>query len=307
MSSSFISPRSIKSDSQRALAAHWDRLAAGRRFPAFAELKPEPGTYDPGQLVVWNIEGEGRLRKFRALYQGGNVAEVFNSAWAGKTMDEVVPMSLRRITLDAAKECASSGCLIYTVISTIDGNERRVDCERLLLPFGRDGSKVEQILASLQLVSDPGGVQRNKILKHFQMQADLLVSGKIKSGFTRTNPASTIPAIGIHEIASVTHRAPKQSLRVSRAAPARTKEANAAIGENRRAARRKVLKAARIGFGGKSITCTVRNLSATGASLEGTSLTRAPDAFTLVLEMETAARPCRVVWRKKTQIGVRFS
>ena len=33
---------------------------------------------------------------FRALYQGENVAEVFNSAWAGKTMDQVVPMSLRR-------------------------------------------------------------------------------------------------------------------------------------------------------------------------------------------------------------------
>jgi len=63
--------------------------------------------------VVWNIEGTGRLQKFRALYQGENVAEVFNSAWAGKTMDQVVPMSLRRVKLDAAKECASSGCPIY--------------------------------------------------------------------------------------------------------------------------------------------------------------------------------------------------
>ena len=109
----FISVQSIKSDSQRALASHWDRLAALRRFPAFVDFKPEPGVYNSGQLVVWNIEGAGRLQKFRALYQGENVAEVFNSSWAGKTMDQVVPMSLRRITLDAAKECASSGCPIY--------------------------------------------------------------------------------------------------------------------------------------------------------------------------------------------------
>ena len=53
--------------------------------------------YNSGQLVVWNIEGAGRLQKFRALYRGENVAEVFNSAWAGKTMDQVVPMSLRRV------------------------------------------------------------------------------------------------------------------------------------------------------------------------------------------------------------------
>jgi hypothetical protein len=118
--------------------------------------------------VVWNIEGEGRLLKFRALYQGENVTEVFSSAWAGKTMEQVVPMSLRRVTLDAAKESVSSGCLVYTIISTIDANDRRIDCERLLLPFGRDGSKVEQILASLQLTNVPGGVQRKKVLNIFR-------------------------------------------------------------------------------------------------------------------------------------------
>jgi hypothetical protein len=142
------------------------------------DFKPEPGVYNSGQLVVWNIEGAGPLQKFRALYQGENVAEVFNSAWAGKTMDQVVPISLRRVTLDAAKECASSGCLIYTIVSTIDANDHRVDRERLLVPFGSDGSKVEQILASLQLTSAPGRIQRTKILNNFEMQADLLLSGR---------------------------------------------------------------------------------------------------------------------------------
>ena len=31
-----------------------------------------------------------------------------------------------------------------------------------------------------------------------------------------------------------------------------------------------------------------------------------PERFTLVLEMESAARPCTVVWRKDRQIGVEF-
>ena len=107
MSFKFAPHWAIKSASQLALASCWDKLAAGRRFPAFTELKLEPGIHDPGQLVAWNVEGEGRLQKFRALYQGENVADAFNSAWAGKTMEQVVPMSLRRITLDAADECAS--------------------------------------------------------------------------------------------------------------------------------------------------------------------------------------------------------
>src|ERR1700737_822473 len=250
----FATPEAIKSVTQRALASSWDQLAAGRAFPAFTEFKPEASSHDPKQLVVWNIEGAGRLLKFRALYQGENVAEVFNSSWAGKTMEQVVPMSLRRITLDAAMECAASGCLVYTIVSTIDSNDRRVDCERLLLPFGRDGSKVEQILGSLQLVGIPGEVRRNKILNNFQMQADLLFSGKIKSGFTKTNPASTIPAIDVHEIASGTHPESNEPLRVSKSAPTASGQAGVATGESRRAARRNILRAARISFAKESMT-----------------------------------------------------
>jgi len=174
----------IKSASKRALAAYWDRLATGRRFPAFTDLKPDPDMYDPKQLVVWNVEGEGRNLKFRALYQGDNVAEVFNTAWAGKTMEQVVPMSLRRLTLDAAKECVTSGCLVYSVLSTIGSHEQQVNCERLLMPFGRDDNEVEQILASLQLSCTRGGVRHKKILGNFALQTDVLFSGKIPSGFT---------------------------------------------------------------------------------------------------------------------------
>ena len=267
----FIPVSTIRSANQLALATHWDELAAGRRFPALAELKPDPAMHDPKQLVVWNVEGEGRQQKYRALYQGENLVEVFNTAWAGKTMEQVVPMSLRRLTLDAAKECASSGCLVYMVFSTIDASDRRIDCHRLLLPFGRDGSKVEQMIGSLQLTV---GQARGKILRHFEMQADVMVSGMIKAGFTRAPPAS---ATG-----------------------------SKAASDKRKASRRDVMRAGKISFARQSMTCTVRNISATGAAIEGTNIAGLPDFFRLVMEMESAARDCKVVWRKPKQIGVEF-
>ncbi len=264
----------IKSASQQALVTHWDQLAAGRRFPAFAELKPDPGLHDPRQLVAWNIEGEGRLRKFRALYQGESVADVFNSAWAGKTMEQVVPMSLRKITLEAAKECATSGCAVYSIFSTLDASDTRVDCHRLLLPFGRDGTKVEQILASLQLTIVQG---RGRVLNHFEMQADVLFAGRIKSGFT-----------------------------LEKAEDAAGKSSAKAGADKRRASRRNVRRAAKISFARQNLTCTVRNVSATGAAIEAANLAAIPDSFSLLMEMESKARRCAVVWRKPTQIGVEF-
>ena len=106
MAFKFVPHWKIRSPSQLALATYWDKLAAGRRFPAFTELQLPRDLHDPKQLVAWGIEGSGRLRKFRALYQGESIADVFNAAWAGKTMEQVVPMSLRKVTLEAAKEYA---------------------------------------------------------------------------------------------------------------------------------------------------------------------------------------------------------
>jgi hypothetical protein len=262
----------IKSATQLALATYWDKLAAGRRFPTFAELKLEPGLHDPRQLVAWNIEGEGRLRKFRALYQGENVLEAFNSAWAGKTMEQVVPMSLRKVTLEGARECATTGCIVYSIFSTIDSCDTRVDCHRLLLPFGQDG-KVQQMLASLQLTTTQG---RGHVLNHFEMQTDVLLSAAIKPGFTqpKSDPAKDVSA--------------------------------KARSDKRRASRRNVKRAAKISFARQHVTCTVRNISATGASIEAANLDAIPDNFQLLVEMESTAHRCAVVWRKPTLIGVRF-
>ena len=269
----FIPYGSVKSPSQLALLTCWDKLAAGRRLPVLAELKLEPGLHNPKQLVAWNVEGEGRLQKFRAVYQGEGIATVFNAAWAGKTMELVVPMSLRRFTLDGAKECVTGGCPVYAIYSTIDASDIRVDCHRLLLPFGGASGKVEQMLASLQLTSSDAP---RRILNHFDMQTDLLVAGKIKPGFT-------LPKVEPVADATKTGK------------------------DKRRASRRDVKRAARISFARQNLLCTVRNVSATGASIQVANVDTIPDSFRLVMEMETAVRSCVVVWRKAAQVGVKFT
>ncbi|MDN5001795.1 PilZ domain-containing protein [Bradyrhizobium sp. GCM10027634] len=272
-----ISSVAIKSPSQRALTDYWDQLSAGRRFPAFTELDATALSHDPKQLVVWSIEGKGPRQKFRALYQGENVSQAFNSDWAGKTMEEVVPMSLRRVTLDAAKQCADTGAAVYMIISTIGPNGRRVECHRLLLPFGRDGA-VEQILASLQLTI---ANTRRRVLGDFKMQADIVFSGLIRPSATVKQP----------------------DLAVSNSEPDKTAAAGR---DNRKLPRRAVKRAARISFAGKRLTCMVRDISASGALIEDANLALVPDNFRLVMEMESAERRCTVVWRKPKRIGVRF-
>jgi PilZ domain len=76
--------------------------------------------------------------------------------------------------------------------------------------------------------------------------------------------------------------------------------------DGRKAPRHRVLKAGTMSFGGAGITCTVRNLSDTGAALDVTSPIGIPGTFILVLESEHVQRSCRVVWRKARRIGGTF-
>jgi hypothetical protein len=76
--------------------------------------------------------------------------------------------------------------------------------------------------------------------------------------------------------------------------------------EVQRAPRHRVLKAGTISFGGAGISCTIRNLSDTGAALEVTSPIGIPQELTLLVETDHSSRQCRVVWRKERRIGVTF-
>jgi hypothetical protein len=67
------------------------------------------------------------------------------------------------------------------------------------------------------------------------------------------------------------------------------------------------LKAAQINFrgGNSSIDCTIRDHSEQGAKLMVACPLGIPDQFNLV-RLDAPVRPCRVVWRKATQIAVEF-
>jgi hypothetical protein len=72
-------------------------------------------------------------------------------------------------------------------------------------------------------------------------------------------------------------------------------------------ARQRTFKSGTIVFNrAGGITGVVRNLSPTGAMLEVESVIGIPDEFTLLIEVDHFKRPCHVVWRRPTRLGVQF-
>jgi PilZ domain len=63
--------------------------------------------------------------------------------------------------------------------------------------------------------------------------------------------------------------------------------------ETRVAPRVRVMKAAKINYGGDKRPCIVRDISSSGAALEFSDLIRIPDEFTLILTEDRLKLPCR--------------
>ena len=287
--------QTVKSSNQRELVAQWNRLAAGRGFPEIGEFQPPE--QDVKQLVVWDVERDGGSRRFRMRQFGRFVAEsTALPLAAGKTMDEVVPEPLRSYALAAANECVDSGCATYSVLTTV-ANGNLVDCERLLLPFGRNGAAVEQLIAMLQLISYQGAVDRHGIASEFEAKSKVGLSVAIAA-----DPADEVAVAARRQRLAAVTAPPLAPDVVEVSVP----PAEARSIEHRQAVRRTIHKTGRIRAGRLNEICTVRNMSATGAALELQGASKIPDSFSLVLEMESTGRPCAVVWRNDKQIGVRF-
>jgi hypothetical protein len=178
----------IRSISQRVLAIHWTRIASGNQIPRFDQFDFDSRIHDPKQLAVWDVEQRNGPIVLRALYSGCLLNEPFNAGWAGRTLEELTPPSLRSAIVSGSHECVRTGCAIYMILRTCDSMGYPVDLERLLLPYGRNG-QVEQIVASLQLISLEGMADRKKIIHDFEKQSDCILSVRIPC--VRANTTST--------------------------------------------------------------------------------------------------------------------
>ena len=183
---------SIRSISQRGLAAAWARLAS-QGLPALDQFHPGTRVHDPKQLAAWKVEIAEDQFVFRALYRGPLVDKAFSNSWTGKTLTEVTPASLRPAIICASDQCARTGCAIYTILRTYNDAGYPVDLERLLLPFGKNG-RVQTIVASLQLISMEGTFERANIVKYFEAQADIMVSLKISAASFNEGHAKAVDA-----------------------------------------------------------------------------------------------------------------
>jgi len=171
------SPPNVKSIKQRELLNYWLRLyAKHERLPKFDDYRPERLAEERDDLVYIAVEGTDAAPRFFIESDGDRMSIAFGSVGSGRDLEEYLGAKLAPVVVPIYRECVRRRLPMYTISQVNDLYGRKVDYERLAMPFS-DGEGVSRILASLKTISDDGGFEiRNLMRANDVLPIDKLLS-----------------------------------------------------------------------------------------------------------------------------------
>lgn len=159
------SPAIVKSIKQRELLNYWLRLyARHERLPAFDDYRPERLADESEDLVYIVVDGMSDTPRFFIESDGDRMSIAFGTAGKGRDLEEYMGAKLAPIVMPIYRECVQRRLPIFTISQIHDLYGRKVDYERLLMPFS-DSDGVTRIIASLKTISDDGGFEIRNLMR----------------------------------------------------------------------------------------------------------------------------------------------
>lgn len=155
----------VKSIKQRELLNCWLRLYARReQMPGYDEYRPDRIADEADDLVSYSVDGAGAAPRYTIESEGTRMSSAYGITGKGRFLDEYLGAKLEPIVIPVYHECVRQRLPVYTISKVNDLYGRKVDYERLLMPFS-DGAGVTHILASLKTISDDGGFEIRNLMR----------------------------------------------------------------------------------------------------------------------------------------------
>jgi hypothetical protein len=153
-------PDIVRSADQFWLLKWWIRTRGSRQLPAVEGVPADQPAGISDNLLFTDVVSRDGATRFLIRSGGRHITEYFGvscpTGGQGRFIDEVLPPAYRDAALSTFHEAVVAREPVYTIADLRDRAGRIVHVERLLLPFGRDGTAVDRILASIEAVSPEG-------------------------------------------------------------------------------------------------------------------------------------------------------
>ena len=159
------SAASVKSIKQRDLLNTWLRLYAKRdQLPKFEDYQPERMSDELADIVYYTVDAQGGPPKYLIDSDGTRMSNAYGTTGKGRYLDDYLGAKLTPIVIPIYHECVRRRLPVYTISKVNDLYGRKVDYERLLLPFS-EGAGVNRLMASLKTISDDGTFEIRNLMR----------------------------------------------------------------------------------------------------------------------------------------------
>jgi hypothetical protein len=158
-------PAIVRSIKQRDLLNAWLRLYAKQeQMPELRDYQPERIADETDDLVYYKVISENDAPRFVIESDGTRMSNAYGTSGKGRYLDEYVGTKLAPIVIPIYRECVRRRLPVFTISKVEDLYGRKVDYERLLMPFAVGGD-VTHIVASLKTISDDGGFEIRNLMR----------------------------------------------------------------------------------------------------------------------------------------------
>jgi hypothetical protein len=165
MPSSSAGPSIVKSVRQRQLLNAWLRLSARHgSLPRVGDYEIDRIEEEKQDMIFCAVTYDGAIARYMITFDGQRLVEAFGETGVGRRLEDVLGPERAAATLPIYNECVDRKRPSYSVRRLIDVRGREVDYERLLLPFGNDGS-VDTIIGSLKTISADGSFEQKRLMR----------------------------------------------------------------------------------------------------------------------------------------------
>jgi hypothetical protein len=151
-----VSPSAVKSIRQRDFLKEWMRhYAPERSLPSFAKFKPARIEDEKPDLMFYEIDYVDREPRYRVTFEGHRLIDAYGISGLGRHLQDTISPGIWVHLEPIYAKCVAAALPVYSTFQVTDTEGRKVDYERLLLPFGESGI-VHNMITSLQSICEEG-------------------------------------------------------------------------------------------------------------------------------------------------------
>jgi hypothetical protein len=160
-------PDVVRAVNQRWLLKFWLQHVEGNRVPQWQRIDPDCLSGMQQNLSLLDVvHGGNGTARFLIRYHGEVIQRAYGSPDArGRYLDEIVSPGSCPTGLAPYEKAVRDGQPVYTILDVSDRNGRLVHAERLLLPFARDGERVDRLLAAFEFFCADGAFEARALMQ----------------------------------------------------------------------------------------------------------------------------------------------